>query len=51
MCHCGYMAVIHVVVNERSDFKCSLKFFFFEKKKKEATYFSVYVMFPQMDPQ
>lgn len=28
-----------------------LHFFFFEKKKKEATYFSVYVMFPQMDPQ
>lgn len=35
MCHCGYMAIFHIVVNERSDFKCSLKCFL--KKEKSHT--------------
>lgn len=35
MCHRGYMAIFHIVVNERSDFKCSLKCFL--KKEKPHT--------------
>lgn len=48
MCRCGCMAVFHIGVNEGSHFKCSLNCSF---ENREAAYFSVYVMFPQMDPQ
>lgn len=46
MWHYSCVVILYITGYERSHFKCSLKFF-----KKEVTYFSVYVIFSQMDPK
>lgn len=41
------MVILYITRNVRSYFKCVLK----KKNLKEVTYFSVYVIFSQMDPK